>query len=280
MLVFVGRQDNRYQVGSQNLSTEYPIHFLWATPRSTSTAFEWMMRQRGDLACFHEPFGVAWYHGPEARAPREAPEHMRKPEATFDSIWKKILAAAEKRPVFVKDMPHHTSHFWDDAFVNRISHSFLIRDPAKVLASLHRSYEKAGMSQGLESHEISFDAQQTLFQRLQQETGTTPVVIDSDDLLERPSEMVAAYCHGIGIPFIEEALTWEPGARSEVLWYDSNDDVWHGSLRDSSGLEAQPRKSVAVKDLPAYLQAQYPEFLACYQTLYPHRITLDSAVGQ
>ena len=40
-----------------------PIYILWATPRSTSTAFEWMMRMRGDMACFHEPFGEAWYQG-------------------------------------------------------------------------------------------------------------------------------------------------------------------------------------------------------------------------
>lgn len=38
-----------------------PIYILWATPRSTSTAFEWMMRMRGDMACFHEPFGEACY---------------------------------------------------------------------------------------------------------------------------------------------------------------------------------------------------------------------------
>ena len=39
----------------------HPIIAMWAVPRSTSTAFEWMMRQRGDLDCLHEPFGEAWY---------------------------------------------------------------------------------------------------------------------------------------------------------------------------------------------------------------------------
>ena len=39
----------------------YKIVALWAVPRSTSTAFEWMMRQRGDIDCLHEPFGEAWY---------------------------------------------------------------------------------------------------------------------------------------------------------------------------------------------------------------------------
>jgi hypothetical protein len=49
----------------------HKILVLWATPpRSTSTAFEWMMRMRGDLNCFHEPFGEAWYKGEDARWPR------------------------------------------------------------------------------------------------------------------------------------------------------------------------------------------------------------------
>jgi len=34
---------------------------LWATPRSTSTAFEWMMRQRGDFDCYHEPWNELYY---------------------------------------------------------------------------------------------------------------------------------------------------------------------------------------------------------------------------
>ena len=48
----------------------HKIVVLWAVPRSTSTAFEWMMRQRGDLTCFHEPFGEAWYQGEAPLWPR------------------------------------------------------------------------------------------------------------------------------------------------------------------------------------------------------------------
>ena len=52
----------------------HPILVLWGTPRSTSTAFEWMMRTRGDMTCFHEPFGEAWYQGEEALWPRLKPD--------------------------------------------------------------------------------------------------------------------------------------------------------------------------------------------------------------
>ncbi len=69
-----------------------PIYVLWATPRSTSTAFEWMMRMRGDMACFHEPFGEAWYQGDDARAPRLTTGSPRKQGLTFDSVLTRMPA--------------------------------------------------------------------------------------------------------------------------------------------------------------------------------------------
>ena len=251
--------------------TDHPIYFLWATPRSTSTAFEWMMRQRGDLACFHEPFGKAWYQGPEARAPRPAPVDRQRPEATFEKIWNDIQETAQKHPVFVKDMPHHTDHLWSDAFLDRITHSFLIRDPVKVLASLHRSYQKAGMEDGFEAHEISFGPQQQLFDLLCSR-GTMPPVLDSDDMLEDPDTMVRIYCEAINIPFIRSALSWEPGARDEVLWFDGNDDIWHASLRDSDGLKPIPRKHTDPSELPMNLKSHYETFIGHYNCLYAHRL--------
>lgn len=227
---------------------------------------------RGDLTCFHEPFGEPWYQGDEARAPRPAPQDKRKPGLTFASVWQGMLDAAREQAVFSKDMPHHTDHIWDDAFLGRISHSFLIRDPAKVLASLQRSYAKAGMEKGFEPHEISFEAQHQLFDLLSARDGKPPLVIDSDDLLADPPAMVRAYCEGINIPYIESALNWEPGGRDEVLWYDGDDNVWHAALRDSDGLKAQPRKTVDVSELPDEMRTLYHDFIPHYQALHAHRL--------
>ena len=250
----------------------HPIYILWATPRSTSTAFEWMMRMRGDMACFHEPFGEAWYQGDDARAPRLTEASPRKPGLNFGVVLERLLAAAAKRPVFSKDMPQFTDHLWDGDFLDRFEHSFLIRDPAKVLASLNRSWIKSGNAEGFTRNEIGFDEQRRLFDHLAEKTGKAPVVIDSDDLLGDPPTMVARYCEAIGVPFIAEALSWEAGDRSEVLWYDGDDSVWHESLKNSTGLQAQPRKTVDVTELPERLQDLYAEFLPQYQHLHAHRL--------
>ena len=169
-------------------------------------------------------------------------------------------------------MPHHTTHLWTKAFLDRISHSFLIRDPAKVLSSLHNSYQKAGLNSGFEPEEISFGPQNELFDQLVGRSGVYPTVIDSDDLLEDPDTMVRMYCESIGIPFIAEALHWEKGSRTEVLWYDNNEEIWHASLRDSDGLRPMPRKFVEPGNLPDNLSKYHGMFFANYSALYPYRL--------
>ena len=84
---------------------------LWATPRSTSTAFEWMMRQRGDLYCMHEPFGEAWYQGEEPLCPRYKYGDKTTPGLTLESVWDNIQHLANKHKIFFKDFPGvHPSH--------------------------------------------------------------------------------------------------------------------------------------------------------------------------
>ena len=255
------------------MKPSYPIYTaLWATPRSTSTAFEWMMRMRGDLACFHEPFGEAWYQGDDARAPRLHADSPRKPGLSFASVLQRLQTAARQRSVFAKDMPQFTDHLWEDAFLDRFQHSFLIRNPARVLASLQRSWVRSNNLEGFTRNEIGFDEQRALFDRLIDQYERTPVVIDSDDMLADPPLMVEKYCTAIGLPFIAEALHWEPGSRSEVLWYDGDDSIWHESLKNSDGLKAQPRKPIDIADLPARLQDLYHDFLPHYRHLHAHRL--------
>lgn len=241
---------------------------LWATPRSTSTAFEWMMRMRGDMACFHEPFGEAWYQGEEPLWPRLQPDSPRTPGLTFDSVWNKLQSTADKGPVFSKDFPHYIKHMWNDEFLSNFTHSFLIRDPAKVATSMYKHWPDFVIE------EIAFPEQHELFKRLADQNGEAPPVIDSDDLLEDPYGIVEAYCHAVGIPFIESALTWEPGQRAEVSWYDGGS--WHQNLADSDGLKPQPRRYIDISEAPDRVKEIYEAVLPSYEYLYGHRLAATS----
>ena len=242
----------------------HKILALWATPRSTSTAFEWMMRMRGDMICFHEPFGEPWYQGEEPLWPRLKSDSIRTPGLTFDSVWTKLKLAAEQGPVFTKDFPHYIEHLWTNEFLSHYKHSFLIRDPAKVVTSMFEHWPDFVLK------ETGFAEQRQLFDRLSDHKGSAPPVIDSDDLLENPKGIVQAYCGAVDIQFIPQALSWKPGTRDEVSWYDGGS--WHGNLRDSDGLKPQPRHYIDITEAPDRVQEIYEIVLPHYQHLHAHRL--------
>jgi len=247
----------------------HKIVALWAVPRSTSTAFEWMMRQRGDLDCLHEPFGEAWYQGEEPLWQRYKPGEVTTPGLTLESVWADIQQRASEGPVFLKDFPHYINHMWTPDFLSNFTHAFLIRDPAKTISSMFNKWPD------FHEGEVGFPEQRALFDLLTAlNDGTPPPVIDSDDLLEDPVQMTAKFCNRVGIPFIKEALTWEPGGDpSEHSWWDGGS--FHANLAQSTGLTPQVRKYVEVKDSPERVQQVHRRMKPHYDHLHQHRIRLD-----
>ncbi len=243
----------------------HKIIALWAVPRSTSTAFEWMMRQRGDLDCLHEPFGEAWYQGEDPLWPRFKPGDKTTPGLTIESVWEDIKRRARKGPVFIKDFPHYLSHMWTPEFLANFSHAFLIRDPSKTISSMFDKWPD------FDEREVGFPEQRALFDLLTALSGSPPPVIDSDDLLEEPDAMVKAFCAAVEIPFLPDALSWEPGAdTSDYSWWDGGS--FHANLRDSTGLKPQPRRYVEIKDAPERVRRVYRRMKPHYDHLFQYRI--------
>ena len=243
----------------------HKIVALWAVPRSTSTAFEWMMHQRGDLDCMHEPFGEAWYQGEAPLWPRFTDGEKVTPGLSIESVWHDIKARAEVGPVFIKDFPHYINHMWDAEFLSHFTHAFLIRDPAKTITSIYNKWPD------FDELEVGFPEQRALFDLLTAIHGAPPPVIDSDDLLEDPKAVTAAFCDAVGIPFIERALTWEAGGdMSAYSWWDGGS--FHANLAKSTGLMPQTRNYFDLEQTPERVRHVHRRMLPHYQHLYQHRI--------
>ena len=244
----------------------HKIVALWAVPRSTSTAFEWMMRQRGDLNCLHEPFGEAWYQGEDPLWPRFQDGDKTTAGLTLESVWDDIKAKAEQGPVFIKDFPHYINHMWDAEFLSHFTHAFLIRDPAKTLTSLYARWPD------FDELEVGFPEQRALYDLVTALNGSAPPVVDSDDLLENPHDMTAAFCDAVDIPFVESALSWEAGGDpSEHSWWDGGS--FHANLAQSTGLTPQKRKYVDLENTPDRVKRVYRRMMPHYQHLYQNRLT-------
>ncbi len=218
------------------------------------------MRQRGDLDCLHEPFGEAWYQGEAPLWHRYTPGEKVTPGLTLESVWEDIQRRAEQGPVFIKDFPHYINHMWTPDFLSHFRHAFLIRDPALTITSMHAQWPD--FNEG----EVGFAEQRALFDLLHALNGTPPPVFDSNDLLENPEKMVEVFCQSVGIPFIKEALTWEPGAdTSAYSWWDGGS--FHQNLKESTGLKRQKRRYVDLSEVPERVRQVHRRQLPHYAHL-------------
>ncbi|MET7712478.1 sulfotransferase family protein [Streptomyces sp. NPDC005407] len=196
-----------------------PVLALWSAPRCRSTAFARMMAERGDRAVVHEPFSRVVDFG-EVEVGDTAAH-------TEEDVLAALRAMATRTPVFFKDTTdfHYPALIADESFLSAATHTFIIRDPAEAIASHH------ALHPGLGRDEIGFVRLYEIFTAVQAATGSTPVVIDSDDLLDRPEDTVRTYCAAVGIDFRPDALSWAPGMRSE--WQSTS--KWHRSTSETTG---------------------------------------------
>jgi len=200
---------------------------LWATPRTASTAFDKMMRTRGDHRVYTEPFSVPWYMGPDQLSARY---EVSMPEATFEGVLEEITAASAVGPVFVKEMAYQLGPLLRVDVLRRFEGTFLIRDPAWALPSLARMWPD------FTDEEAGYQAQHRAWSALR-DVGEAPVVIDSDDLRREPYAVVEAWCDAVGIEYLPESLTWEPGMPAAwERWAD-----WFTSAAESTGFVAPAR---------------------------------------
>ena len=189
-----------------------PVFALWSAPRARSTAFFRSMLERGDLLALHEPLeGLTYFGDTEVQG------------RTFESptsllAW--LLGQTHDNSVFLKETTDHRVLevvLADRRFLAEARHAFLIRRPEEIAASLY------ALEPGMGIEGVGLEMLHELHAAVRDAGGHGPVVIDSDDLVARPEATMAAYCATVQLPFIAQALTWEPGERPE--WRRSG--RWH-----------------------------------------------------
>lgn len=242
-------------VPADSANARKPI-VLWAVPRSRSTAFERTFVERDDFEVLHEPFSATYYLSPERRSDR-----FLDGEPDEDARAERVLADVlrpRQRPVFIKDMAYHVAAFLDADFVGRFTNSFLIRDPRKALASLHArhptfTFEEAG-----------YEQLSRLYDHATRDGAPAPVV-DAGDLVRDPEGIMRAYCMALEIPFVADALSWEPQKVPEFSRWDS----WHDQAQHSSGIGDVDGEQ---RGLPPELEQMYQRCLPYYERLRAARL--------
>ncbi|MEO1662333.1 MAG: HAD family hydrolase [Pseudomonadota bacterium] len=235
---------------------------MWSGPRNMSTTMMRSFGARPDTTCVDEPFYAAYLQHTGLQHPMQT-EIFATQSADPDAVIAELIATPPAAaPVFYqKHMTHHMLPQFDRSWMRHCRNVFLIRHPARVIASYARKMDDVTLEA------IGFPQQLSLFQTAEQIEGRSPLVVDSDDILRAPGAVLGALCEALDVPWSEPMLSWAPGPKPEdgawaAHWYDA---VWK-----STGFGPAPG---ALPDVDAELKDIYAEALEVYQALAAHRLT-------
>ncbi|KAJ3956361.1 hypothetical protein N0V92_007089 [Colletotrichum tropicale] len=219
--------------------------FCATHPRACSTAFERVfMARRDKLACVHEPFGDAFYYGPERIGERfendaDGREKSGFAETTYADVLSQIEEAGKEggKRIFVKDMAQYLipPNGGKAAIVpsagkvpeagnptvlpietlRKFQWTFLIRHPRRSIPSYYRCtvppLDKMTGFYNFMPSEAGYAELRTLFDFLVKERivdESNLLVVDADDLLDDPEAIIRAYCQHVGLDFTDNMLNW------------------------------------------------------------------------
>lgn len=126
---------------------------------------------------------------------------MTGPAPGGAAIWyQKHMAHHMVGPVALDDLPG-------------LTHAFLIRDPARVVASY------AAKRETVRPEHLGTARQVEYFNREADRLGHAPPVIDSADVLRDPESTLCLLCAALGIAWDPTMLRWAPGIRAtDGIW--------------------------------------------------------------
>ncbi|WP_226780021.1 sulfotransferase [Oceaniglobus trochenteri] len=199
---------------------------MWSGPRNLSTAMMYAFGARPDCAVVDEPFYAAYLT-------RTGIDHPLRDEilASQPSDPASVAAALTgavpqgRAHFYQKHMVHHMRDGFMPDWPRDTRHVFLIRHPARVVASY------AVKREAPTDADLGFTDQWRVYQELAA-AGARPLVIDSVDIRANPRGALEALCGALGLPFDDRMLSWPAGGHADDgVWARH----WYGAAHRSTG---------------------------------------------
>ena len=235
---------------------------MWSGPRNVSTAFMRAWENRPDTVVVDEPFYAHYLvvtgldHPGREEVIASQPRDWRR---VVDSLLAPLPAGAGI--LYQKQMSHHLLPGMGREWLGLMTHAFLIRAPAPMLASLEDrlgrfDIDATGLPQQVE-----------IFDFVVRSTGRVPPVVDSADLLAAPGPVLRALCAALEVPFDDRMLSWPAGPRaSDGVWAKH----WYARVWRSTGFE--PAEAAGRRRLGGRLAELEEQCRPLYEKLHAHRL--------
>ena len=234
---------------------------MWSGPRNLSTAMMRSFDSRADTSVTDEPF-----YGAYLKATGDPQAMAADVIADMDCDWASVARAMTGpcptgAPIwYQKHMAHHMVGPVANDDLPGLTHAFLIRDPARVVASY------AAKRVAVRPDHLGTARQVEYFNREADRLGHAPPVIDSADVLRDPEGTLRLLCAALGIGWDPAMLRWDAGIRAtDGIWASH----WYDTVAASTGFGPPEEGPV---ELTADEQRIADACCGDYQHLSGHRI--------
>jgi hypothetical protein len=188
---------------------------------------------------------------------------------SMDTDWQSVARAMTGpcptgAPIwYQKHMAHHMVGPIAHDDLPGLTHAFLIRNPARVVASY------AAKRIAVRPDHLGVERQVEYFEREADRLGHAPPVVDSADILADPAAMLERLCEALGIDWDPAMLRWEPGIReTDGVWATH----WYDAVARSTGFGLPDDRPVHLVDEARRVADHCRPF---YERLAAHRLSIS-----
>jgi hypothetical protein len=213
---------------------------MWSGPRNLSTAMMYAFAARGDCAVTDEPFYAAYLAATGIDHPMRDAVIASQPTDPAAVTRQLTGPSPGGQPHwYQKHMTLHMIPSFDLGFLGQLTNVFLLRHPARVIASYARKREAPTLD------DIGFVQQARLFDRVADLTGTAPPVISAESVRADPRAALGRLCNTLGLPFKDSMLTWPIGPKPyDGVWAPH----WYNAVHASTGFDEPEAALPALSD--------------------------------
>ena len=269
---------------TQNIAKR--IIFLWSTRRVLSTPLHRAIFQLDGIKHFCEPFALPFYFGANPISVQFKDNHEEIASnwdriPTFEEGLEKItnnysLEGFEK--VFVKE---HAIYAYPDKIPDDIlcsaANSFIIRTPEKAIKSLYRQtlakFEDSVWDR-MVVEEVGYHEQWLMYDKIVNKLGQNAIIIDADDLMANPRDILINYCKFVGLEYNEKMLDWSNDKNINDKPWDFIPISWVSDVKSTTGFRKQDKVQDEGIEYPAIVQDTIDANMCWYQRLYDQRLKL------
>tara|TARA_B100000963_G_scaffold336798_1_gene332176 strand:- start:5508 stop:6218 length:711 start_codon:yes stop_codon:yes gene_type:complete len=211
----------------------------WSGPRNISTALMRSWSSRNDTFISDEPFYAYYLKKTQLKHPMYK-EILKSYPSNYANIVNYLISETpqQKKIWYQKHMAHHILNPKNISWIGQLENCVLLRNPRDVISSYTKKNELNSVS------ELGYPQQYEIVKFLKS-INKSFIVIDSNELLKNPENILSGWCKKIGIKFDKSMLSWEKGNHAnDGIWWKS----WYDNVIETTGFEKYQKKDINIEN--------------------------------